>query len=96
MCTRIRVRSIHGIELETTQFSGEGENGGTFFTPMQAAEFCARVADEYDSGLPEPQIIKHPTTDCDVLEVWEDHFDSHIFHLNNEGLFDVSELSWDD
>ena len=95
MCTRITVRSIHGLEFETTQFSGEGYER-TYFTRTQALEFCARFADEDCNGLPEPQVIKHPTTDADVLEVWEDSYDSHLFHLNDEGLYDVSELSWDE
>ena len=95
MCTRMVVRSIHGIELETTQFSGE-EEGPIFLDLTQAKEFSARIADEYVNGLPEPQVYIHPTTGAEVLEVWEDHYDSHIFHLNTHGYYDVTELALDD
>lgn len=96
MCTRVKVRTIGGIEIETTEFSGDGEGGQVFLTPLQAAEFASRFQDGNDGHLPEPQVYTHPTTGAEVLEVWEDHFDSHIFHLNDEGYYNVTELSWDD
>lgn len=96
MCTRTSVRTMGGLEIETTQFSGEGQTGSVWMTVLQAQEFCARFQDEDCNGLPEPQVYTHPTTGAEVLEVWEDYYDSHIFHLNDEGLYDVTDLSWDD
>lgn len=100
MCVRTQIRTIHGVEVETTQFSGEGYQR-TYFTRIQAQEFCARLADEPPNDLPEPQMYTHPTTGAEVLEVWEDYTDSHIFHhstfqLESEDLYDVTDLSWDD
>lgn len=94
MCTRTNVRTFRGIEVETTQISGEEDR--TFLSPLQARELAARLQDDYDGPIPEPQMYIHPTTGDEVLEVWTSMFDSHIYHLNDEGYYNVTELGWDD
>jgi hypothetical protein len=100
MCVRTRVRSIHGLEFETTQFSGDSSQP-TYLSRLQAAEFAARLSDDEgedfaQEAIPLPSMYIHPTSGGEVLEYWTSSSRSIIFHLNEEGFYDVSELCWDE